>query len=141
MQKKTQQKKTQTKTNKIQQPIMLQQYFNETQLSRDANIKESRLLMYILNNSDILFRFVQISVCKCILRGINTSYFGFFLQIIVNKKHGKQKPKKVEYTKSIFSRHNIVCRFEIIDGFKYVYCIKHAYKFLLREQVGFVPVL
>ena len=24
---------------------------------RDANIKESRLLVYILNNSDILFRF------------------------------------------------------------------------------------
>ena len=29
-----------------------------------------------------------------------------------------------------------VCRFEIIDGVKYVYCIKHAYKFLLREQEG-----
>ena len=29
----------------------------ETQLSRDANIKESRLFMYILNNSDTLFRF------------------------------------------------------------------------------------
>ena len=28
-----------------------------------------------------------------------------------------------------------VCRFEIIDGVKYVYCIKHAYKFLLSEQV------
>ena len=34
-----------------------------------------------------------------------------------------------------------VCRFEIIDGIKYVYCIKHAYKFLLREQVGFAAVL
>ena len=34
-----------------------------------------------------------------------------------------------------------VCRFEIIDGVKYVYCIKHAYKFLLREQVGFAAVL
>ena len=31
-----------------------------------------------------------------------------------------------------------VCRFEIIDGVKYVYCIKHAYEFLLREQVGFL---
>ena len=30
-----------------------------------------------------------------------------------------------------------ICRFEIIDGVKYVYCIKHAYKFVLREQVGF----
>ena len=29
-----------------------------------------------------------------------------------------------------------VCRFEIIDGVKYVYCMKHAYKSLLREQVG-----
>ena len=32
-------------------------WLHETQLSRDANIKESRLFMYILNNSDILFRF------------------------------------------------------------------------------------
>ena len=30
-------------------------------------------------------------------------------------------------------------RFEIIDGVKYVYCIKHTYKFLLREQVGLQP--
>ena len=34
-----------------------------------------------------------------------------------------------------------VCQFEIIDGVKYVYCIKLAYKFLLREQVGFAGVL
>ena len=34
-----------------------------------------------------------------------------------------------------------ICRFEIIDGVEYVYCIKHAYKFLLREQVGFAAVL
>ena len=33
-----------------------------------------------------------------------------------------------------------VCRFEI-DGVKYVYCRKHDYKFLLREQVGFAGVL
>ena len=32
-----------------------------------------------------------------------------------------------------------VCRFEIIDGVKYVYFIKHT--FLLREQVGFAAVL
>ena len=51
--------------------------------------------------------------------------------------------KSVEFTKGIFSTHNF-CRFEIIDGVKYVYCIKHAYKFLLKEQVhtiGFVAVL
>ena len=30
-----------------------------------------------------------------------------------------------------------ICRFEIRDGVKYVNCIKHAYKFLLKEQVGF----
>ena len=69
---------------KTQQPIMLQQYLisidarlrsrnltvslksltaeclvarlQETQLLRDANIRESRLFMYILNNSDKLFR-------------------------------------------------------------------------------------
>ena len=34
-----------------------------------------------------------------------------------------------------------VCRFEIIDGVKYVYCIKQAYKFLVREQVGLAAVL
>ena len=34
-----------------------------------------------------------------------------------------------------------ICRFEIIDGVKYVYCIKHVYKFLLRAQAGFVAVL
>ena len=34
-----------------------------------------------------------------------------------------------------------ICRFEIIDGVKYVYCIEHAYKFVLREQVGFAAVL
>ena len=33
------------------------------------------------------------------------------------------------------------CRFEIIDGVKYVSGIKHAYKFVLREQVGFAAVL
>ena len=41
-----------------------------------------------------------------------------------------------------FSLRSIkVCRFEIIDGVKYVYCIKHAYKFLLREHEGFAAVL
>ena len=34
-----------------------------------------------------------------------------------------------------------ICQFEIIDGVKYVYCIKHAYKFVLREQAGFAAVL
>ena len=32
-------------------------------------------------------------------------------------------------------------RFEIIDGVKNVYCIKHDYKFLLRERVEFAAVL
>ena len=34
-----------------------------------------------------------------------------------------------------------VCRFEIIDGVKYVYRKKHAYIFFLREQLGFAAVL
>ena len=56
--------------------------------------------------------------------------------------HGKQNRKKsVEFTKGVFSTHNKVCRFEIIDGVKYVYCIKHAHKFLLREQVRFAALL
>ena len=60
---------------------------------------------------------------------------------MVNKKHGKQNRKSVEFTKGISLRTIKVCRFEIIDGDKYVYCKKHTYKFLLMEQVGFAAVL
>ena len=49
--------------------------------------------------------------------------------------------KKYGILKAFSLRTIKVCRFEIIDGVKYVYCIKHAYKFLLREQVGFAAVL
>ena len=53
-----------------------------------------------------------------------------------------RKEQKVWNLQNVFSLRTIkVCRFEIIDGVKYVYCIKHAYKFLLREQVGFSAVL
>ena len=52
------------------------------------------------------------------------------------------KPKKsVEFKKAFSLRTIKICRFEIIDGVKYVYCIKHAYIFLLREQLGFAAVL
>ena len=65
--------------------------------------------------------------------------FYFLFQIMVNKKHGKQNRKNLQ---KAFSLRTIkVCRFEIIDGVKCVYCIKHAFKFLLREQVGFAAVL
>ena len=75
-------------------------------------------------------------MCKCILRSINTSYFIFLFQIMVNKT------EKVWNLQKAFSLRKIkMCRFEIINGVKYVYCIKHAYKFLLREQVGFAVVL
>ena len=48
---------------------------------------------------------------------------------MVNKKHGKQNRKKVWNLHNAFSLRTIeVCRFEIIDGVKYVYCIKNAYK-------------
>ena len=68
--------------------------------------------------------------------------FYFLFQIMVNKKHGKQNRKKCGIYKRHFSLRTIkLCRFEIIDGVKYVYCIKHAYKFLLREQLGFAAVL
>ena len=64
-------------------------------------------------------------------------FFYFLFQIMVNKKDGK-----VWNLQKAFSRGtNKICRFEIIDGVKYVYCIKHAYKFLLREQVGCAAVL
>ena len=52
------------------------------------------------------------------------------------------KTKKVWNLQKAFSLRTIkVCPFEIIDGVKNVYCIKHAYKFLQREQVGFAAVL
>ena len=70
--------------------------------------------------------------------------FYFLFQIMVNKKHGKQKAKtkKVWNLQKAFSLRTIkICRFKIIDGVKNVYCIKHAYKFLLREQVVSAAVL
>ena len=67
--------------------------------------------------------------------------FYFLFQIMVNKKHGKQNRKVWNLQKAFSLRTIKVCRFEIIDGVKYVYCKKHAYKFLQREQVGFAAVL
>ena len=59
---------------------------------------------------------------------------------MVNKKHGKQNRKRVWNLQKAYSLRTIkVFRFEIIDGVKNVYCIKHAYK-LLREQIGFAAV-
>ena len=61
---------------------------------------------------------------------------------MVNKKNmANRTDKSVEFTKGISLRTIKVFRFEIIDGVKYVYCIKHAYKFLLREQIGFAAVI
>ena len=57
----------------------------------------------------------------------------FLFQIMVNKRRGKQNRKKVW--------NFLYAQLKLIDGVKYVYCIKHAYKFLLREQVGFEAVL
>ena len=54
----------------------------------------------------------------------------------------KTLKEKVWNLQKAFSLRSIkVCRFEMIDGVKYVYCIKHAYKFLLREHEGFAAVL
>ena len=56
---------------------------------------------------------------------------------MVNKT---EKSVTVEF--KAFSLRTIkVCPFEIIDGVYYVYYIKHAYKFLLREQVWFTAVI
>ena len=60
---------------------------------------------------------------------------------MVNKKDGKQNRKKWNLQKAFSLRTIKVCRFEIIDGVKYVNCIKQAYTFLPREQVGFAAVL
>ena len=76
-------------------------------------------------------------MCKCNCSGHQYILFDILFQIMVNKKHGKQNRKKCEFSLRTIK----VCRFEIIDGVKYVYCIKHAYKFLLKEQVGFAAVL
>ena len=54
--------------------------------------------------------------------------FYFLFQIMVNKKDGKQNRKKGWNLQKAFSLRTIkVCRFEIIDGVKYVYYIKQAY--------------
>ena len=66
-------------------------------------------------------------------------YILFLFQIMVNKKHDNQNRKNCGILQKAFSLRSIkVCRFETIDGVKHVYCIKHAYKFFLREQVGFL---
>ena len=50
------------------------------------------------------------------------------------------KTEKVWNLQKAFSLRTIkICRFEIIDGVKYVYCIKHAYTLLPREQLGLWP--
>ena len=72
------------------------------------------------------------------------AYFGASIHIILFfvSNHGKQNPPKMWNLQKAFSLRTIkICRFEIIDGVRYVYCIKHAYKFLLREQLGFAAVL
>ena len=62
----------------------------------------------------------------------------FLFQLI----HGNNTEKKVWNLQKALSLYtNKICRFEIIHVVKYIYCIKHAYKFLLREQVGFAAVL
>ena len=66
--------------------------------------------------------------------------FYFLFQIMVNKKHGKQNRKKVWNFQKAFSLRTIKVRgFEIIDGVKYVYCIKHAYT--SEGRSGFAAVL
>ena len=61
------------------------------------------------------------------------AYFGasihlilfFLFQMMVNKKHGKQKKKKVWNLQKAFSLRTIkICQFEIIDGVKYVCCLR-----------------
>ena len=68
--------------------------------------------MYILNNSDILFRFGRI---LCV-----NAYFGASIHLILFSvsNHGKQKNVVNKTEKSVeFSVYTItICRFEIIDG-------------------------
>ena len=73
---------------------------------------------------------------------VNT-YFGASRHLIFCfKSNMVNNTEKVWNLQKAFSLLTIkVWRFETIDGVKYVYCIKHAFKFLLREQVGFAAVL
>ena len=101
-------------------------------------------VMHKYKNRDFSCTFIFFSdsgrylcVNAILLWGINTSYFIFCFKFMVNKKHGKQKIEK----SGIYKRHFLYAQWKIIDGVKYVHCIKHAYKYLLREQVGFAAVL
>ena len=52
-------------------------------------------------------------------------FYFFLFQNMVNKKHGKQKTKKVWNLQKAFSLRTIkICQFEIIDGVKYVCCLR-----------------
>ena len=81
----------------------------------------------IMSSSDILFRFGRF---LCV-----NAYFRASIHLILFfvSNHGKQLRNIVNKTEKSTIK---ISRFEIVDGVKYIYCIKHAYKFLLREQVG-----
>ena len=59
---------------------------------------------------------------------------------MVNKKHGKHNRKKCNLQETFYLRLSLSV-WKNIWCVKYVYCIKHAYKFLLREQVGSAAIL
>ena len=68
--------------------------------------------------------------------------FSHFFVVVVSN-HAKQERNMVNKTEKsveIYKRHFLFVQLKLTDGVKYVYCIKHAYKFLLREQVGFAAV-
>ena len=95
-------------------------------------------VMHIYKNRDFSCTFIFFSDSGRYL--CVNAYFGASIHLIlfmVNKKHGKQKIEK----SGIYKRYFLYAQWKIIDGVKYVHCIKHAYKYLLREQVGFAAVL
>ena len=68
------------------------------------------------------------------------AYFGASINLILSwltRKMVNKTEKRVEFSLRTIK----IFPFEIVDGVKCVFCIKHAYKFLLREQVGFAAVL
>ena len=71
-------------------------------LSRDAYIKESRLFMCILNNSDS-GRFL----CVNAYFGASIHLILLLFQIMVNKKHGKQKS-------GIYERHFLYAQLKFV---------------------------
>ena len=82
-------------------------WLQETQLLRDAYIKESRLFMYIFNNSDILSDLGRF-LCVNVYFGTSIHHILFFVSnhAWLTRNMVNKTEKSVEFKKGIFSTHN-----------------------------------